>query len=160
MSDKLKENSQSEGSSVWGVKEFLQYTLTIIIIMSVSYFIIEDVIKKGEAMFAASISEESEFQVYLTNHTKYELWVVDLNGPEKIDVSIRKDSYTAFEDTFMLMHPEGDYLPYHPDFSAKEDGIYQIHAKPLESGTVRTGIRKSMDFLTSSFKVNRTHRRA
>lgn len=146
MSDKQKENSKSEGSSVWGAKEFLQYTLTIIIIMSVSYFIIEDIIKKSETIFAAFVSEESEFEVYLTNDTKYELWVVDLNGPENIEISIRKGSYTAFEDTFMLKHPEGDYLPYHPDFTVKENGTYQMYAKPLDSGTVRIGIRKIHGF--------------
>ncbi|HEY3363337.1 MAG TPA: hypothetical protein VGK06_16355 [Methanosarcina sp.] len=149
MSDKQKENSKSEGSSVWGVKEFLQYTLTIIIIMSVSYFIIEDVIKKSETIFAASVSEEPKFEVYLTNDTKYELWVVDFNGPEKIDISIRKDSYTGFEDTFMLMYPEGDYLPYHPTFTVKENGTYQMHAKPLDSGNVRIGIRKIHGFSMS-----------
>jgi hypothetical protein len=114
--------------------------------MSVSYFIIEDVIKKSETIFTASVSGESEFQVYLTNDTKYELWVVDLNGPEKIDISIRKGSYSAFEDTFTLMHPEGDYLPYHPDFTVKENGTYQMHAKPLDSGTVRIVIRKIHGF--------------
>ncbi|KKG14174.1 hypothetical protein EO98_09390 [Methanosarcina sp. 2.H.T.1A.6] len=117
--------------------------------MEVTSFITEDVIKRSETIFAVSISEESEFQVYLTNDTKYELWVVDLNGPEKIDVSIRKDSYTAFEDTFMLMHPEGDYLPYHPDFTVRENGTYQMHAKPLDSGTVRIAIRKIHGFSTS-----------
>lgn len=126
--------------------------------MSISYFIVEDAIKNSETIFATSVSAESEFDVYLINDTKYKMWVVDLNGPEKIDISIGKGSYIAFEDTFILMHPEGDYLPYRPDFTVKENGTYQIYAKPLDSGTIRIGIRKSMDYRYDSrcspFKEN------
>lgn len=141
--DKRKENSRSEGSSTWGVKKFLQDMLIIIVIMSIADFIIEDVIKKSETIFEVYISTESEFQVYLTNDTKYELWVLEFyGGPEKINVSIKKDSYTAFEDTFVLMHPEGDYIPYQPTFAVKENGTYQMYAKPLDSGIVKIKIRK------------------
>lgn len=118
--------------------------------MQIFYFVSEDVIKRSKTIFAVSVSEESEFAVYLTNDTKYELWVLDFySGPERIDVSVKKDSHTAFEDTFILMHPEGDYLPYHPDFTVKENGTYQVHMKPLDSGDVRIGIRKIHGFSTS-----------
>lgn len=111
--------------------------------MSIVDFIIEDVIKKSETIFAFEISEESEFQVNLTNDTKYELWVLEFyGGPEGINVSVKKDSYIAFEDTFVLIHPEGDYLPYRPDFTVEENGTYQVHAKPLDSGSAKIVIRK------------------
>jgi hypothetical protein len=94
----------------------------------------------GEYIFSEYISYESDFQVNLKENVNYKIWVVDLNGPEKISVRISKGSCVAFEDTFMLMHPEGDYLPYHPKFSVKESGAYQVHVKPLDTGTVRLGI--------------------
>jgi hypothetical protein len=151
MSDKVKKHLRSGVNSVWEkAKKFVRFTLTIILIMSISYFIIEDVIKKSETIFAVWVSEESEFQVNLTNDTKYELWVLEFyGGPEEINVSVKKDSYTAFEDKFMLMHPEGDYLPYHPDFTVKENGTYQVHAKPLDSGSAKIVIRKIHGFSTS-----------
>lgn len=143
MSNKREENLQSNESGEWIVKEFLRNMLTIIIIVSIADFIIEDVIKKSETIFAVSISEESEFKVNLTNDTKYELWILEFyGGPEEINVSVKKDSYIAFEDTFVLIHPEGDYLPYRPDFTVEENGTYQVHAKPLYSGSAKIVIRE------------------
>ncbi|AKB26142.1 hypothetical protein MSMTP_2673 [Methanosarcina sp. MTP4] len=112
-------------------------SVTIVPIIICAIFIALD---NGECIFAEYISNESEFQVNLSKNTKYELWVVDLIGPEKINISVRKDSYVAYEDTFMLMHPEGDYLPYHPDFTVKENGTYKVHIKPQDPGTVKIGI--------------------
>ncbi len=97
----------------------------------------------GKCIFSETVSTESDFQVDLRESVNYQLWVVDLIGPEKISVRISKGSYVAFEDTFTLMHPEGDYLPYHPRFSVKGNGTYQVHVKPIDSGTVSLKIIKS-----------------
>jgi hypothetical protein len=55
----------------------------------------------------------------------------------------------------MLMHPKRHYLPYHPKFSVKGSGAYQVHVEPIDSGTVRLGIIKSriqFDLNIYSFK--------
>ena len=125
-------------------------TFSFAVIMFIIYALIT-LVEGGVCIFADTVSNESEFQVNLTKDTKYELRVVDLNGPEKVNISIRKGSNIALEDTFMLMHPEGDYLPYHPKFTVKENGTYQVHAKPLDSGTVKIGIMQIHGFPPSFF---------
>lgn len=100
-------------------------------------------LENGVCIFSESVSQESDFQVDLTKEVNYNLWVVDLNGPESISVKINKGSYVVFEDTFTLMHPDSDYLPYHTKFAVKENGTYQVHVKPLGSGTVRLAVMKS-----------------
>ncbi|AKB13126.1 hypothetical protein MTHERMMSTA1_03230 [Methanosarcina thermophila MST-A1] len=117
---------------------FIQICITITI-----FYVIFSLLEGGEYILSESVSQESEFQVYLTEDVNYKLWVVDLNGPESTSIRISKGSYAAFEDTFMLMHPEGDYLPYHPKFSVEESGTYRVYIKPMDSGTVRLVITKS-----------------
>ncbi|WP_440954516.1 hypothetical protein ACSAZK_12925 [Methanosarcina sp. Mfa9] len=138
------------------INEFIKFIIVSIIpiIIYSSMMFLEG----GECIYAESVSKESYFQVNLTKDVKYELWVVDYVGPEKIKISIRKDSYIVLEDTFMLMHPEGDYLPYHPSFTVKENGTYQVHAKPLDSGTVSIGI---LEFPSRrwSIKIDSEHKK-
>jgi hypothetical protein len=116
----------------------IRICLTIII-----FYAIFSLLEGGECILSESISRESDFQVNLTENVNYKLWVVDFNGPEEISVRISKGSYVAFEDKFMLMHPEGDYIPYQPTFYVKENGTYQVRIKPLDSGTVRLAIMRS-----------------
>ncbi len=59
-----------------------------------------------------------------------------------MNIVIHKGPYVAFNDTFTLMHPEGDYLPYHPDFTVRENGTYRIQITPLDPGEFRVGIRR------------------
>jgi hypothetical protein len=120
------------------IMNFIRICLTITI-----FYAIFSLLEGGECILSESVSQESEFQVYLTEDVNYKLWVVDLNGPESISVRISKGSYVVFGDTFVLMHPEGDYLPYHPKFSVEESGTYRVYVKPMDSGTVRLAITKS-----------------
>jgi len=98
----------------------------------------------GEYIFGSTVSNDSEYQVNLVKDVKYELRLVELpyHGPEAVDVSISRGSYVALEEKFRLMHPEGDYLPYRKRFTVNETGIYQIHVKPLDSGTFKIGIKQ------------------
>lgn len=116
----------------------LRICLTIII-----FYAIFSLLEGGECILSEFVSGESNFQVNLTKNVNYKLWVVDFNGPEEISVRISKGSYVAFEDTFTLMHPEGNYIPYYPTFYVKENGTYQVFVEPLDSGTVRLAIMRS-----------------
>ncbi len=46
-----------------------------------------------------AVSKESDFQVNLAEGAKYKFWIDNPNGPEKINVTISKDSYIAFSKT-------------------------------------------------------------
>ena len=98
----------------------------------------------GEYIFGSTVSNDSEYQVKLTENVIYELVLVEIpfGGPEAINVSISKGFYIALDEEFRLMHPEGDYLPYRKRFTVNETGIYQIHVKPLYSGTFKIGIKQ------------------
>ena len=121
-----------------GVTSFLKYVfllaLSAVFIFGYNYLTIED------AIFGADVSQDAIYHVDLQKNKIYELWVVDMGGPETIEVSISKDSYAPYGATFRLMHPEGDYLPYHPAFSVDENGTYDINVHPLDSGTVNVAI--------------------
>ncbi len=96
----------------------------------------------GENVLSESVYQESDFQVNLTEGINYKLWIENSDGPEKIDVTISNGSYIAFQSTFVLAHSRKRYLPYHPEFTVKENGIYHVHAKPLNAGTVNLEIKK------------------
>ena len=98
----------------------------------------------GEYIFGSTVSNDCDFQVKLTENIIYELVLVEIpfGGPEAINVSISKGSYIVLAEKFRLMHPEGDYLPYRKRFTVNETGIYQIHVKPLDSGTFKIGIKQ------------------
>ncbi|QYZ80182.1 hypothetical protein E2N92_12450 [Methanofollis formosanus] len=79
----------------------------------------------------------------LVTNARYEIWVVECyGGPERISVLVHKGPYVVFDDTFDLMRPEHDYLPYKPEFRVREDGTYMVHVKPLDEGVFRIGIRR------------------
>ncbi len=96
----------------------------------------------GETIFWADAPHDAVFHVDLRKDKNYELWVLDSNGPEMAKVSIRNGSYIPYEDTFRLMHPEGDYLPYHPVFSVNVTGRYDINVHPLDPGTIRIKVKQ------------------
>jgi hypothetical protein len=112
------------------------------IILMIALIVIPGYLVDGDFLFGADVPAPSDFEIPLLKNTQYGLWVLDENGPEEIDISFDKGSYHAFRDTFLLMHPEGDYLPYHPVFSVREDGMYSMHIEPRGNGMVRIGIRK------------------
>lgn len=89
-----------------------------------------------------SVSQESDFQVNLTKDVNYKFWIDSPNGPEKVNVTISKDSYIALQNTFVLTQPRKSYLPENPEFTVKESGIYHVHAKPFNPGTVYMEIEK------------------
>lgn len=95
-----------------------------------------------QRVLSESISNESNFQVNLAEGVSYELWVENPEGPDKIDVTISNGSYIAFQSTFVLARSKKRYLPYHPEFRVKENGIYHVHAKPFNPGTFSLEIRK------------------
>lgn len=45
-------------------------------------------------------------------------------------------------DTFDLIRPEHDCLPYQPEFRVRENDTYMVHVKPLDEGVFRIGIRR------------------
>jgi hypothetical protein len=96
----------------------------------------------GDTVFYVDAPKDGVFHVDLQKDKNYELWVVDMNGPETVILSISNGSYVPYGDTFRLMHPEGDYLPYHPAFTVKETGEYDIMVRPMEPGTVRIKIQQ------------------
>ncbi|WP_324444991.1 hypothetical protein [Methanosarcina sp.] len=112
-------------------------------IIIVFYYIIVAFQGDGTDVLSESVSQESDFQVNLTEGVNYKLWIENPDGPERINVTISKGSYIAFQDTFVLTHSGKSYLPYHPEFTVKENGIYLVHAKPLNPGTVNLEIKKS-----------------
>lgn len=116
------------------------YVFVLFVIFFFSYVL--PAIDGGVFIFAEDISEKSEYEVNLTTDARYEIWLVEFIGPEKVNVRVHKGPYVAFNDTFILMHPEGDYLPHHPDFTVRENGTYQVRIQPHNSGKVRIGIRQ------------------
>lgn len=96
----------------------------------------------GDTHFAGDASGDVVFHVDLEKGRYYELWVLDMNGPETVRVSVANGSYVAYGDTFRLMHPEGDYLPYHSGFTVKETGHYDITVHPLDPGAIRVAIKQ------------------
>lgn len=112
-------------------------------ILIVLFYTIASFQGREDTVISESVSQESDFQVKLNEGVHYKLWIENPNGPEKIDVKISKGSDIAFQSTFVLTHSGKSYLPYRPEFSVKENGIYQVHVKPLSLGTVKLEIKKS-----------------
>ncbi|MGA9188776.1 MAG: hypothetical protein WB014_09525 [Methanosarcina sp.] len=113
--------------------------IPLYIIIVIFYTIVA--LRGGEDnIISESVSHESDFQTNLTEGVNYKLWIENPDGPEKINVTISKGSYVAFQNTFTLAHSGRDYLPYHPEFTVKENGTYQVHVNPLDSGTVNLKI--------------------
>ena len=109
----------------------------------IALFYIITAFQEGENyVLLESVSQESDFQVNLTEGATYKFWIDSPNGPEKVNVTISKDSYIAFQNTFVLTQPKKSYLPDNPEFTVKESGIYHVHAKPLNPGTVYMEIEK------------------
>ncbi|WP_292406600.1 MULTISPECIES: hypothetical protein [unclassified Methanoculleus] len=98
----------------------------------------------GDTIFCADISRDADVQVDLVKDTQYQVWVLDALGPESVEVTIRNGSQTIFKDTFQLMHPEGEYIPYHPGFSVEATGRYNITVRPLDPGTIRIKVQKDV----------------
>lgn len=111
-------------------------------IMIVLFYIVTSFQGGGDNVLSKSVSKESDFEVNLTQGVNYTLWLESPDGPEKMNVTISKGSYVAFENTFVMTHSGKDYLPYHPEFTVKENGIYHVHVKPLDSGIVNLEIKK------------------
>ncbi len=110
-------------------------------ILIVLFYIIV-VFQGGDNVLLEAVSHESDFEVNLNEGVDYKLWIDSPEGPEKVDVTISKGSYIAFQKTFVLIHSEKSYLPYNPEFTVRENGTYHVHAKPLSSGTVYLEIEK------------------
>lgn len=103
----------------------------------ITLFYIITAFQEGESyVLLESVSQESDFQVNLTKDEIYKFWIDNPNGPEKVNVTISKDSYIVLQNTFVLTQPRKSYLPENPEFTVKESGIYHVHAKPLNPGTV------------------------
>ncbi|RXA20463.1 hypothetical protein EQO05_04840 [Methanosarcina sp. MSH10X1] len=109
---------------------FPLYILIVLFYMIVAFQVGEDYV------LLESISHESDFEVNLNEGVNYKLWIDSPNGPDKINVTISRGSYTAFENTFVLTESGKSYTPHNPEFIVKENGTYHVHAKPLSSGTV------------------------
>jgi len=75
------------------------------------YYIIVAFQGDGTDVLSESVSQESDFQVNLTEGVDYKLWIENPDGPEKINVTISKGSYIAFQNTFVLTHSGKRYLP-------------------------------------------------
>jgi hypothetical protein len=110
-------------------------------IMIVLFYTIVALQGNEDSALSESVSNESDFQVNLTKGINYRLLIESLDGPEEINVTIIKGSYIAFQNTFVLTHSGKTYLPYHPEFTVKENGIYHVHAKSLKSGTFSLEIK-------------------
>jgi len=96
----------------------------------------------GVTVFEGDISQDTAFQIDLIRDRRYEVWVVDTAGPETVDVSIRKGQDIVYEESFRLLHPEGDYIPWHPCVWATDTDTYDVHVHPRGAGTVKILIRK------------------
>lgn len=106
------------------------------------FYIINSFQEGGNRVLLESVSQESDFQVNLTEGATYKFWIDNPNGPEKVNVTISKDSYIVLQNTFVLTQPRKSYLPENTEFTVKESGIYHVHAKPLNPGTVYMEIEK------------------
>jgi hypothetical protein len=111
----------------------------------------------GDTIFCEYVSRDAAFHVDLQKDKNYALWVIDALGPEMVEVSIRNGSYIAFGDSFMLMHPEGDYLPYHPGFSVRETGRYDIIVHSLDPGTIRIKVQQDTGLRPSRITRDSSH---
>lgn len=112
--------------------------MTISIMVGYHYFF------SGDTILCADISRDADMQIDLVKDTQYQIWVIDALGPESAEITIRNGSQTVFEDTFQLMHPEGEYIPYHPGFSVKVTGRYNITVHPSDPGDIRIKVQKDV----------------
>lgn len=110
--------------------------------MIVLFYIVATFQGGGDNVLSEPVSNESDFKVSLAEGVDYKLWVENPDGPEKVDVTISNGSYIAFHGTFVLARSKKRYLPYHPEFTVKDNGIYHVHVKPLNPGTVNLEIKK------------------
>lgn len=118
--------------------------LTVLYTILIVLYTVIAIQEGGECILSESVSNESDFQVNLTEGVSYKLGIVSSNGPEKINVTVSKGSSFAFEDTFKLTKSKKNYLPYNPKFTVEENGTYHVHAEPLDPGTVNLTIKKSI----------------
>jgi hypothetical protein len=119
-------------------------------ILIILFYVIVALQGSEEYVLLEAISHESDFEVNLSEGINYKLWIDSPDGPDKVNLTISKGSYTAFESTFVLTQPGKSYTPYNPEFTVKENGTYHVHAKPFSSGTVYLEIEK----ITSSDSNN------
>jgi hypothetical protein len=105
-------------------------------ILIILFYIIVAFQGVGDYVLLESISHESDFEVNLSEGVNYKLWIDSPDGPDKVNLTISRGSYTAFENTFVLTQSGKSYTPYNPEFTVRENGTYHVHAKPLSSGTV------------------------
>ncbi|MGB9927819.1 MAG: hypothetical protein ACPK85_05375 [Methanosarcina sp.] len=91
-----------------------------------------------------SVSHETDFKVNLTKGMIYRFWIENLNGLDKINITIRKGSSVIYKNTFTLDQSEKMSLPYDPSFTVDENGIYEVHVKPLDTGSVNLEIKESV----------------
>lgn len=111
-------------------------------IIIVLYYIIVAFHGGEDKVLLEAVSQESDFEVNLSEGVNYKLWIDNPEGPEKVNVTISKDSYVALQNIFVLTQPKKSYLPENPEFTVKESGTYHVHAKPLSSGTVYMEIER------------------
>lgn len=111
-------------------------------IMIVLFYMVASFQGGEDSVLSESVSKESDFQVNLTEDVSYKLEIENPDGPEKINVTISKGSYIAYQNTFVLTDSGKSYLPSYPEFTVRENGIYNVHAKPLNSGTFSLEIKK------------------
>jgi hypothetical protein len=112
-------------------------------IMIILFYTVVALQGSGDNVLSESVSNESDFQVNLTEGVNYTLWIESPDGPEKINVTISNGSYVPFQHTFVLTDSGKSYLPYHPEFTVKENGIYHVHSKQLSPGTFSLEIKKA-----------------
>ena len=118
--------------------------LTVLYAILIVLYVVIILQGSGKYILSESISNESDFQVNLTEGTNYKIEIENLNGPERINLTISKGSSIAFADTFSLTKSKKNYLPYHPKFTVAENGTYHVHAKPMDSGTINLTIKESL----------------
>jgi len=124
-------------------KEKKSRSLIPLYILIILFYIVASLQGDEDNVLSKSVSKESDFEVNLTQGVNYTLWLESPDGPEKMNVTISNGSYVAFENTFVMTPSGKDYLPYHPKFTVKENGIYHVHVKPLDSGIVNLEIKKT-----------------
>lgn len=98
----------------------------------------------GGFILKESVSHETDFKVNLTKGMIYRFWIENLNGLDKINITIRKGSSVIYKNTFTLDQSEKMSLPYDPSFTVDENGIYEVHVKPLDTGSVNLEIKESV----------------
>lgn len=105
-------------------------------ILIILFYVIVALQGGEDIVLLEAISQESDFEVNLSEGINYKLWIDSPDGPDKVNLTISRGSYTAFESTFVLTQSGKRYTPYNPEFTVKENGTYHVHAKPLSAGTV------------------------